>query len=135
MSLNAYQDSVGVWTIGYGHTGPEVHEGLTWTTAQADDQLNADINEACEQMLGVVTVEISQGVCDALTDFTFNLGIGNLRGSTLLKKLNSGDSGGACRELYWVDEEDKPHGWIYAGGVILPGLVTRRQDEQELWNG
>ena len=123
--LRAYQDSVGVWTIGYGHTGPEVHEGLEWTQAQADAQLAADLQIACEGMMKLVTVSLSQGQTDALTDFVFNLGAGQLRNSTLLRKLNSGYRDEVPAEL---------ERWVYAGGEKLPGLVIRRQREVELWN-
>ncbi len=122
--LRAYRDSVGVWTIGYGHTGPEVHEGLEWTQEQADAQLAADLQIACEGMMKLVTVSLSQGQTDALTDFVFNLGAGQLRISTLLRKLNSG----------YRDEVPAELGrWVYAGGEKLPGLVTRRQREIDLW--
>ena len=124
-SLKAYQDSVGIWTIGYGHTGPEVIAGTTWTESQALAQLAADLQTACEGMQALVTVPLTQGQVDALTDFTFNLGVGQLRHSTLLRKLNAGLIADAPKELLR---------WTLAGGKHLPGLMTRRQREVELWN-
>ena len=123
--LRAYRDAVGVLTIGYGHTGPEVHEGLEWTQAQADAQLAADLQIACEGMMKLVTVSLSQGQTDALTDFVFNEGVGHFRGSTLLKKLNSGFRDEVPAELKL---------WIRAGGLHPPGLAIRRQREVDLWN-
>jgi lysozyme len=124
-SLYAYQDPVGIWTIGYGHTGPEVKPDTSWTEAQADAQLAADLQIACEGMLKEVRVPLTQGQCDALTDFVFNLGAGNLRTSTLLRKLNM---------RYYTEIPAELLRWCYAGGKQLPGLVVRRQREVELWN-
>lgn len=132
--LHAYCDSVGVLTIGWGHTGKDVMADSRWTQAQADAQLAADLETACEQVQKLVTVPLTQGQLDALTDFVFNMGAERLKDSTLLKLLNMGHYDSACTQLYWLDGNNNPHGWIYAGGKILPGLVTRRQKEQALWN-
>lgn len=131
--LRTYLDAVGVPTIGWGHTGKEVKEGLQWTLAQAEAQLAADLQIACEHMLVLVKVSLTQGQCDALTDFTFNMGAGNLKTSSLLRQLNAGNYDAVPQCLYRVDEDGGQHGWIYAGGKILPGLVTRRQKEIQLW--
>lgn len=122
--LKAYRDSADIWTIGYGHTGPEVVEGLEWTPAQAEAQLAADLQIACEGVLKWVTVSLTQGQLDALTDFAFNMGVGKLEHSTLLRKLNSGYRDEVPGELIR---------WVYSGGVKLPGLITRRQKECDLW--
>lgn len=132
--LVAYRDAVGVWTIGWGHTGPEVHEGLVWTQEQADAQLALDIAEASRGVSRLVTVPLTQGQFDALTDFVFNLGSGKLQESTLLRLLNGGNYAGVPDQLYRKDADGTEHGWIYGGGEILPGLVTRRKAEIELWN-
>lgn len=124
LELNAYQDSVGVWTIGYGHTGPEVHEGLTWTQEQADDAVQSDTHDAARFVNGRVMYAISQNQFDALVDFAFNLGLGALGGSTLLKKVNSGDLAGAAQEFPL---------WDHAGGKVVEGLLRRRQAEQALF--
>lgn len=132
-SLNAYQDAVGVWTIGWGHTGPEVVEGLQWTQAQCDAQLAGDISTHAQQMEALVKVPLTQGQYDALTDFVYNLGVGKLKTSTLLRQLNMGNYEAARECLYWVDADGRPHGWILGGNKVLPGLVERRKAEQELW--
>lgn len=123
--LNAYQDSVGVWTIGYGHTGSDVSMGLHWTLEQAEEQLGKDLEKACQQMQNAVKVTLTQGQTDALTDWVFNLGIGALESSTLLRKLNNGWYGEIPAEIVR---------WNHAGGNVLAGLVVRRQKEVDLWN-
>ncbi|MCA8110270.1 lysozyme [Burkholderia cepacia] len=134
--LTAYQDSVGVWTIGYGHTGQDVYKGLTITQEKAEQLLLQDIAKASAAVNRLVTLDragaadtdglpdLTQDEFDALVDFTFNLGAGRLAGSTLLKKLNAGDIEGAAAEF--------PK-WIYAGGKVLAGLVKRRDAERALF--
>lgn len=121
--LKAYQDSVGVWTIGYGHTSG-VYSGMTITEEQAEAFLKADLGTSERAVNRLVTYIINQNQFDALVSFTFNLGSGNLAESTLLKKLNKGDITGAANEF------DK---WIYAGGEVLKGLVRRRAAEKEMF--
>jgi lysozyme len=121
--LNAYQDPVGIWTIGYGHTPAE--KGQQWTIAQAEAQLASDLQRAQEEMQALVKVPLTQGQTDALTDFVFNLGSGNLQTSTLLRKLNAGLYSEVPAELAK---------WVYGGGKILPGLQVRREKEIALWN-
>ena len=74
--------------------------------------------------MALVKVPLTQGQCDALTDFAFNMGLGNLGNSTLLRKLNAG---------YGEEVPSELLRWVYAGGEKLPGLVTRRQREVDLW--
>jgi len=124
LRLTAYQDSVGVWTIGYGHTGNDVRPGLTITQQQANNLLMQDTQSAAAAVNRLVTVAINQDEFDALVDFTFNLGQNALAGSTLLRKLNAGDFAGAAAEF--------PK-WCKAGGKVLQGLVRRRQAEQQLF--
>jgi lysozyme len=88
--LEAYQDLAGIWTIGYGHSGKDVYEGLVWTQQQADDALLHDIN-AARALLEMYSPNLANGALDALTDFVFNLGIGNYRTSTLCKLVNIED--------------------------------------------
>lgn len=124
LRLTAYQDSVGVWTIGYGHTGPDVQPGLTITQEQASALLLQDVAGAVAAVNRLVTVPLTQNQFDALVDFTFNVGQGNLASSTLLRELNAGNTAGAAAQFLV---------WVYAGGVQLPGLVTRRQAEAALF--
>jgi GH24 family phage-related lysozyme (muramidase)/peptidoglycan hydrolase-like protein with peptidoglycan-binding domain len=121
--LTAYQDSVGVWTIGYGHTSG-VYSGMTITESQAEAYLKSDLVTSENAVNKYVTYAINQNQFDALASFTFNLGSGNLSTSTLLKKLNQGDISGAASEF------DK---WVYAGDKVLEGLVKRRAAEKELF--
>lgn len=124
LQLTAYQDSVGVWTIGYGHTGPDVQPGLTITQEQASALLLQDAADAVAAVNRLVTVPLTQNQFDALVDFTFNEGQGNLASSTLLRELNAGNTAGAAAQFLV---------WVYAGGVQLPGLVKRRQAEAALF--
>jgi lysozyme len=124
LRLTAYQDSVGVWTIGYGHTGLDVQPGLTITQEQAGALLLQDVAGAVAAVNRLVTVPLTQNQFDALVDFTFNEGQGNLASSTLLRELNAGNTAGAAAQFLV---------WVYAGGVKLPGLVTRRQAEADLF--
>lgn len=99
--LDAYQDVAGIWTIGYGHTGKDVHPGMSISDATADALLLSD-----------------------LVDFAFNTGRGSLSRSTLLQKFVAGDVDGAAASF---------GDWVYAKGVVEPGLVARRKAEQELF--
>lgn len=126
--LAAYQDSVGVWTIGYGWTqavdGKPVAKGMTITQQKADDLLKQGVIQYESGVHGLVTVQLNQNQFDALVDFTYNLGVNALKGSTLLKKLNAGDYAGAANEF--------PK-WNKAGGKELAGLTRRREAEKSLF--
>lgn len=121
--LNAYQDSVGVWTIGWGHT-KGVHQGQTITQAQATQFLLDDMAEAEAAVERLVTVPLSGDQFAALVSFTFNLGAGALGGSTLLRKLNAGGYASVPTEMMR---------WDHAGGKTLAGLTRRRKAEGELF--
>lgn len=131
-SLRAYQDGGGVWTIGWGHTGPEVCDGLVWTQEQADAALFADVQEAVEGVNRLVTVPLTQNEFDALVSFAFNAGTDidadtkaeGLGDSTLLRKLNESDYDGACAEF---------KKWNKDNGKIVNGLTRRRAAEARLF--
>ena len=124
-SLEAYWDPDGkCWTIGWGHTGPEVVEGLIWTQVMADAVLDADRAQAIACVNRHVTVKLTQTEFDALVDFTFNLGCGAFRDSTMLKLLNAGDYSGAAAQFDL---------WDNAGGKVMAGLLRRRQAETDLF--
>jgi lysozyme len=123
--LTAYQDVAGVWTIGYGHTGPDVSPGLTITQAQAEQLLQQDAASAAACVNQAVTVALNQDEFDALVDFVFNIGRGAFQASTMLRDLNSGDFAGAAGEF------DK---WDHAGGKVVAGLLRRREAEQALFD-
>jgi len=121
--LKAYKDSVGVPTIGYGSTR-DVHMGMEITQQEADERLIQDLEEAWQHVYHLVNVVLTQGECDALTDFVFNVGVGNFKKSTLLKYVNVGRTDDAAAEF---------GKWIHAGKEILPGLIKRREAERELF--
>ncbi len=138
-NYDPYLDPVGIWTIGWGHaiawqgkwlTGAQNRAqaqalypgGITY--AQAVALLQADLINAGRDVSLVLAVPVNDNQFGALVSFTFNLGIGNLRSSTLLKKLNAGDYAGAAAEF--------PR-WNKANGQVLPGLVKRRAAEQQLF--
>lgn len=124
LRLEAYQDQVGVWTIGYGHTNG-VTSGMVCTQEQAQKWLLEDTQGASFAVNRMVTVQLNQNQFDALVDFTFNLGSGALGSSTLLRLLNAGNFSGAANEFVK---------WNHAGGVVVAGLTKRRLAEQELFN-
>lgn len=130
LRLKAYQDSVGIWTIGYGHTSmagpPDVKPGMTITTAEAEEILKRDLGIFEKGVDDAVTVSVNSNQFSALVSFAFNVGLSALRDSTLLRKLNSGDYSGAADEF--------PR-WVYADGTQLPGLVRRRNAERALFLG
>lgn len=128
LELQAYQDSVGVWTIGYGHTAaagpPDVFPGQRITEAEAENILKKDLELFENGVRELVTVPLTSNQFSALVVFAFNVGLGALGNSTLLRKLNAGDYSGASNEF--------PR-WVKAGGRTLPGLVRRRNAERALF--
>lgn len=123
LRLEAYLCQAGIPTIGYGHTRG-VKLGQTITQEQADSFLLEDIHEFELAIQRLVYASITQNQFDALVSFTFNVGIGNLKKSTLLKKLNAKDIAGAANEF---------NKWIYAGGKKSKGLAKRRDKERLLF--
>ena len=124
LRLESYQDSGGVWTIGYGHTGPDVGAGQRITAARAEELLRDDVAHAEATVNAMVTAPITQNQYDALVSLVFNIGSGNFSRSQLLAKLNAGDAAGAAAEF---------SEWITAKGVALGGLVARRAQEANLF--
>lgn len=128
LRLEAYLCPAGVWTIGYGHTSaagkPVVKAGMTITPEEADDILRRDLGGYEQGVLSLVEVEISQNQFDALVSFAYNVGVGALAKSTLLKRVNA-------QRFDEVPAEFMK--WTKAGGRELKGLVRRRRDEAKLW--
>jgi lysozyme len=112
------------WTIGYGHTGPEVVPGLRITAERAEELLRANVARFEAAVTRLVRVPLSQPQFDALVSFAFNTGEGALARSTLLKMLNAGDYSGAAEQF------DK---WVNAGGKPMPGLIRRRRAERTMF--
>lgn len=135
LSLTPYHgaaDAPGVYTIGYGHKivpgDPYWPMGQTQAIsgAEAEQLFEADVGVAADGVRSMVNVPLTQGQFDALVSFAFNTGLGNLRSSTLLAKLNAGDYQGAAAEF---------SRWVYANGQIVAGLVTRRLAEAATFTG
>ena len=121
--LKAYLCPAGVLTIGYGHT-KSVKPNQTITQQQADELLVTDLTEFERGVKSLVIVPINDNQLGALVSFAYNVGIGALQKSTLLKKLNAKDYQGASNEFLR---------WNKAGGKELKGLTLRRQAERELF--
>ncbi|POZ63819.1 lysozyme [Chromobacterium alticapitis] len=124
LRLIAYQDMMGVWTIGYGHTGPDVKTGQVITQAQADQLLAKDLATFEAGVGKLATAPLNANQFSALVSFSYNLGLRNLQSSTLLRLLNQGDYAGAAGQFLR---------WDRAGGQVVPGLQRRRQAEQALF--
>lgn len=123
--LIAYLCPAGVWTIGWGATGPEVKPGTAWTQPQADARLEADAERfylAAGKLSPVLWLE-GDARHTAIADFCFNLGTTRYKASTLKRRIDAGDWAGAADEL---------QKWVWGGGRKLPGLIARRQAEREL---
>ena len=123
---HAYQDSVGVWTIGFGNThyldGRHVGPGEVITREEAEQLLTATLIRFADHLDKLVKVRLTEHEYAALLSFIYNLGPGALQASTLLKKLNRGDHQGAANEILR---------WNKAGGHVLAGLVRRRAAEKQ----
>lgn len=125
LRLEAYQDTSGVWTIGYGHTR-EVNPGDRITAPRAEQLLERDLRDAEKSVAGLVKVSLTDNQFSALVSFVFNEGAAAFARSSLLRKLNAGGYGQvpACLKA-----------WIFDNGRVLPGLVKRRAAEAALWSG
>lgn len=121
-----YLDPVNIPTVCTGHTGTVTRKdlGKTFTSVRCAELLRQDLRAAEAGVKRAVRVPITQWQYDVLVSFTFNVGEANLKGSTLVRKLNAGDCLGAAREF------DR---WVYARGQKLPGLVTRRAEERKIF--
>lgn len=124
--LTAYQDQKGVWTIGTGHTGTDVYEGLVIDQAQADLFLRSDIQVAVEAVNRCVSAELTQGEFDACVDLAFNIGAHAFEGSTVCRCLNAGDFEGAAAAFLL---------WDKCAGQYNQGLFNRRTAEVQEFKG
>lgn len=123
--LTAYKCPAGVLTIGYGHTGDDVTEGLTISQEDANDLLFDDVLCFENGVNNLVEgLDLSQGMFDALVCFAFNVGLGALKQSTLLKLLKDGKALEASNEF---------GKWNKSGGKVLDGLTKRRAAEADLF--
>jgi lysozyme len=124
LRLAAYLCPGDVWTIGYGHTGPEVKKGLFVTAKRAEELLQEDLRRFEDGVCDLVEVEISDNAFSALVSFSFNVGLYNLKRSTMLRLINEGKVKEAADEF---------RKWTRANGKVLNGLVKRRESERTLF--
>lgn len=121
--LYAYRDSVGIPTIGYGHT-KGVKMGMSITQKQADEFLLEDI-KPCERVLSAMGINYTQNQFDALVSWIFNLGEGKFKGSTMYKRIVAKE-----KDYRVTDEMIR---WVNAGGKPLLGLKRRRVAEANMF--
>lgn len=138
--LRVYKDAVGLPTIGVGHLltpeeltsekvyiqGQLVRYANGLTQQQALDLLGQDLDKFEKVVNESVTVDLNQTQFDALVSFAFNVGAGAFKGSSLLKVLNKGQ---------YDEVPDQLRRWAHAGGRVVEGLASRRENEIKLWNG
>ena len=122
--LESYKCPAGVLTIGYGHTGEDVHANMVIDRAKAESLLCQDLEHFENEVSSFVSVDLNKNQYAALVSFCYNVGQGGFGRSTLLKKLNRGDYEGAASEF---------KRWNVAGGVVLRGLSIRRAAERKLF--
>ncbi len=122
--LRAYKCPAGVWTIGWGATGPDIVEGLRWTQAQADDRLARDVERFMRGVRESIRRPVADNELGAMTSLAYNIGIGAFRRSTLLRDFNHGDKKAAAAQF--------PR-WNKANGIVLKGLIRRRADERAVF--
>lgn len=114
------------WTIGWGHTGPEVKKGLRWTQEMADNVFVSDLLKFERGVSELVKVGLTQRQFDALVSFSYNCGLNALKTSTMLRELNAGNYGAVPTQLARWDKN---------AGKVMRGLTRRRAAEGALWSG
>lgn len=123
---NGYADPVGIPTICYGHTGPEVRVHDTRTMAECEALLQGDLAASYAAVRACIKHPLRDHEAAALTSFTYNVGKAAMCRSTLARKANAGNMKGACAEL---------SRWVYAKGIKFNGLVRRRAAERAMCEG
>jgi lysozyme len=130
LRTRAYRCPAGVWTIGYGHTEqagpPKVSSGTEITEAKAEEILRADVENFATGVSTCLKRDLEPAQFAALVSFAFNVGLGNFRRSSVLRAVNDGNFAAVPRRLLM---------WNKANGRVLPGLVSRRAAEAELFAG
>lgn len=129
LRLNAYLDSVGVPTIGWGSTfyedGRRVRMGEKITKEQADTLFKKVVDNFAAEADKRILSAVNQNQFDAIVSFTYNVGTGALAKSTLLKKVNANPCDPSIRDEFLK--------WDKAGGKVLAGLTKRRKQEADLY--
>lgn len=124
LKLETYKCSSNVSTIGYGHTGSDVHAGMKITKEQAEKLFAIDIQIHENNINKLVKVPLTQNQFDALVSFEFNIGYGAFKDSTLLRLLNQGK---------YSESAEQFTRWVYSGGKVSAGLQKRRGEEKRLF--
>lgn len=128
LELKAYPDPAtggDPWTIGYGHTGPEVKPGLVWTQAQANNAIADDVTHFADGVSKLIgAAPTTDGQFDAMVSLAYNIGLGNFKESTLLRLHKEGDYAGAAGQFIR---------WNKAAGKVMAGLTRRREAEAKLY--
>lgn len=127
LRLQAYQDAGGVWTIGYGHTGPDVCEGIVIAREHAEELFIVDVGEREDAIQRLVTGPLTQPRLDGLVPLVFNIGIGAFAGSTLLRLLNARAPLIQCASQFAR--------WCHVAGAYNEGLAMRRAAEVFMFAG
>lgn len=124
--LTAYMPTADdVPTIGWGSTGPDIHLGMTWTQAQADERFAHDLARFANAVANVIGTA-TQGQFDGMVSLAYNIGMGNFSSSTLVRKHKAGDFSGAADQFVR---------WNKQKGKVLNGLTRRREAEAKLYRG
>lgn len=123
LRLQSYQDTGGVWTIGWGHTGT-ARPNQSISKAEAQRLFESDIAWAEKAVDTRVTVPLNQNQFDALVSFVFNVGESQFKRSTLLRVLNQGD---------YQEAADQFLRWVYDNGEFIQGLKNRRVHERQFF--
>ena len=128
LELEAYQDIAGIWTIGYGHTGPDVRQGQRISEREAEALLRRDLRSREDAVSRFVSVPLNQNEFDALVSFVYNVGAEAFRRSTVLRRLNRGARMSAADALTWWNKAT-------IDGILreITGLTRRRAAEKALF--
>ena len=128
LRLTAYQDSVGVWTIGYGHTAeadpPAPKAGMKITEKEANDILTRDLGQYERAVTKAISVAPTSNQFAAMVSLCYNIGPTNFAKSSVVRRMNEGNSKAAADAFLL---------WNKAGGKVLKGLTARREDEKKLF--
>lgn len=112
------------WTVGFGHTGPDVSPGMIITQDEADTLLKQDLVKFNQGVSDLLTVQITANQFSALVCFAYNVGLANLKSSLLLRCINT---------MHYADAAPQFLRWNKAAGIIMPGLTIRREKERDLF--
>lgn len=122
--LAAYQDAGNIWTIGWGSTGPDIKQGVTWTQEQADFRLEIDITKTETAINKILTRKLSAKSIAALVSFAYNLGEAALASSHMFSCVQNGDDLGAAKAFL---------SWDHVGQTEVKGLLIRRLEEAAIY--